>query len=49
MMSGASANTVHQSPGVPVAVPGWLTGSRSPNRALYILKTIGAVASERGT
>src|SRR5476649_2280960 len=48
-MSGASANTVHQSPGVPVAVPGWLTGSRSPNRALYILSTIGAVASARGT
>src|SRR5580692_11339779 len=48
-MSGASANTVHQSPGVPVAVPGWLTGSRSPNSALYIRSTIGAVASARGT
>ena len=28
--AGAWANTVHQLPGVPVAVPGSTTGSRSP-------------------
>src|SRR3954465_756474 len=46
--SGELANTVHQSPGVPVAVPGSATGSRSPKSRLYIDWTIGAVASERG-
>ena len=36
---------VHQSPGVPVAVPGSATGSRSPKSRSYISWTMGASAS----
>src|SRR5688500_14798559 len=39
MTSGELAKTVHQSPGVPVAVPGSATGSRSPKRRWYIDRT----------
>src|SRR5215203_260643 len=46
--SGTRAMTLHQLPGVPVAVPGSATGSRSPNRRSYASRTWGA-ASERGT
>src|SRR6186713_3103996 len=46
--SGTSEMTVHQLPGVPVAVPGSATGSRSPNMRSYAASA-GGDASERGT
>src|SRR5215218_7351120 len=48
-MSGTRAKTLHQFPGVPVAVPGSLTGSRLPNICSYMGTTTVGSASARGT
>src|SRR5688572_230582 len=48
MISGTAANTVHQSPVVPVGVPGSATGSRSPNMRSYMESTTLSVTSARG-